>query len=117
MAEFQYLHESEIYPLPIKNGYLVYAPLSSVVMSLSADEVSRLENYLSGSIDDSEAAELLAYIANERSSHRTILSKHSPEKIHKLSILPTHQCNFNCGYCYSAGGEKINHCRWRQPKQ
>ena len=100
MTEFQYLHKNEIYPLPLKNGYLVYAPLSSMVMSLSADEVSRLENYLSGTVDDSEAAELLAYIVNERSNHRTIISKHSPGEIHKLTILPTHQCNFNCCYCY-----------------
>lgn len=106
MTEFQYLHKNEIYPLPLKNGYLVYAPLSSMVMSLSADEVSRLENYLSGTVDDSEAAELLAYIVNERSNHRTIISKHSPGEIHKLTILPTHQCNFNCCYCYSAEGRE-----------
>lgn len=32
--------------------------------------------------------------------------KKSIEQLHKLTILPTHRCNFKCSYCYSAKGRQ-----------
>lgn len=117
MAEFQYLHESEIYPLPIKDGYLVYAPLSSVVMSLSADEVSRLENYLSVLLMTVKLLNCLRILQ----MREAIIEQFFP------NILPNRF--INSLYCQHINvilivdiailqrGGKINHCRWRQPKQ
>ena len=116
MIYFQHLYDNEIYPLPVGDGYMVYAPLSFVLIPLSADEVNRLEDYLSFSTNDSESAELLAYIASERKDHRTIPQKQYPEEIHKLSILPTYQCNFNCSYCYSAEGRQKRTLTWERAK-
>lgn len=106
MTEFHYLYEQEIYPLPLGDGFLVYAPLSELMMPMTFDEVKRLENHLAASSKDSEAEQLLAYIFGERKERRTIPVKHSTNEIHKLSILPTYQCNFKCSYCYSSEGRQ-----------
>lgn len=103
--DFKYLHENEIYPLPSGNGFLVYAPLSGSMFNLNLEEVERLEKWLSGeNDDDDEAALLIKGIQNDRSDKRTIPMKKNISQLHKLTILPTYQCNFKCSYCYSAMG-------------
>lgn len=106
MVQFHHLYEQEIYPLPLEDGFLVYAPLSGLMMPMASDEVKRLENHLATSSEDREAEELIAYINHERKGRRTIPAKHSPSEIHKLTILPTHRCNFRCSYCYSSEGRQ-----------
>lgn len=43
MTTFHCLQEQEIYPLPMKDGFLVYAPLAELMIPLKTDEVIRLE--------------------------------------------------------------------------
>lgn len=106
MMTFRRLHEQEIYPLSMEDGFLVYAPLSEVMIPLRADEVMRLEKFLETAVKDGEAEELIAYIQSERKERRTIPMKRFPDEIHKLTILPTYQCNFKCSYCYSSEGRQ-----------
>lgn len=101
---FSVLNKYEIYPIAVDDGYLVYAPLSEVIMRLSPDELKRIENFLNGDASDSEAAKLMKYLDSERKSRRTIPLKNAIGQIHKLTILPTYKCNFKCSYCYSAQG-------------
>lgn len=106
MNQFEHLQNKEIYPLPMDDGFLVYAPLSEMMIPLSIDEVMRLEKYLTCPTDDRESAELIDYIHQEQNNRRTIPAKQCIREIHKLSILPTYQCNFKCSYCYSAEGRQ-----------
>ena len=106
MAKFHNLNKQEIYPLSLNEDYLVYAPLSELMIPMTFNEVKRLEDYLATSTEDGEAEELLAYIGRERKEQRTIPLKHAANEIHKLSILPTYQCNFKCSYCYSIEGRQ-----------
>lgn len=106
MVKFANLNAKEIYPLPIDDGYLVYAPLSECMFVISEEDVERMERRLSTGIPDKDVDELLNYIRTNAKSHRTIPAKTNISQIHKLTILPTYNCNFNCSYCYSAGGRR-----------
>ena len=103
---FEELNKHDIYPIAVDEGYMVYAPLSEVVMRLSADDLQRIEDYLRGNNSDSEAIELIDYLNSERKSQRTIPRKENINQIHKLTILPTYRCNFKCSYCYSSKGRE-----------
>lgn len=98
---FNKLYSKEIYPLPLNDGYLVYAPLSGLMVAMSEEQVQRLEN-----ADGEAYTRLLAQIEDKRRSHRTIPCKTSVSELHKLTILPTFRCNFKCTYCYSAQGRQ-----------
>jgi radical SAM protein with 4Fe4S-binding SPASM domain len=105
--DFRYLHDNEIYPLASDTRFLVYAPLAGSMFYLSQDEVERLEKWLAGeNKDDAEAALLIESIRKESSDKRTIPMKREVSELHKLTILPTYQCNFKCSYCYSAQGRE-----------
>lgn len=41
-----------------------------------------------------------------RLEHYRHLKRQSISQLHKLSILPTHRCNFKCTYCFSAKGRQ-----------
>lgn len=116
MTTFHCLQELEIYPLPMKDGFLVYAPLAELMIPLKTDEVIRLEKKLETAAKDDEAEELLAYIRSERKERRTIPTKHFLGEIHKLTILPTYQCNFKCSYCYSSEGRQNKALTWEKAK-
>lgn len=101
---FDHLNKFEIYPIAISDGYMLYAPLSEIIMHMSGEELLRVENFLKGIKFDSEAEELINYLNSERKVRRTIPLKKSIGQIHKLTILPTYKCNFKCSYCYSSQG-------------
>lgn len=103
---FAELNKREIYPIAVDDGYMVYAPLSEIVMRMTPDDLQRVEHYLRGNDYDSEAAELIDYLESERKSRRTIPRKETLGHIHKLTILPTYKCNFKCSYCYSSQGRE-----------
>ena len=44
---------------------------------------------------------LLARLEHQRQQQRRSLSQ-----LHKLTLLPTHRCNFKCTYCFSAKGRQ-----------
>lgn len=106
MFPFASLHKHEIYPLPINEGYLVYAPLSELLFPMTEEEVVRAENYLASDTEDSEVKELMDYLSSEQKEGRTISRKQHISQLHKLTILPTYKCNFKCSYCYSAEGRQ-----------
>lgn len=41
-----------------------------------------------------------------RLEHHMHLKRQNISQLHKLSILPTHRCNFKCSYCFSAKGRQ-----------
>ncbi len=104
--DFKTLNDKEIYPLQTDDGYLLYAPLSALMVPMSAVQAQKLEDVACGIVHDDTYSALLDKLEEHRRVARTIPMKTSVSEIHKLTILPTFRCNFKCSYCYSAQGRQ-----------
>lgn len=104
MTEYPSLKLNELYPIPVKNGYLVYSPLSEHFFMLDKNGVEQMEEYVKTGIAHNDVRELVDTLLAEQSTKRVIPQKTNISQIHKLTILPNYTCNFKCSYCYSAEG-------------
>lgn len=104
---YSHLHKNEIYPLPVENGCLIYAPLKRMTLLVGDNMALRMEKSLAGiNPDDEEAAKMLDTILKTSDDSHIAHKKRNVSELHKLTILPTHLCNFRCTYCYSAKGRQ-----------
>lgn len=104
MVDYPSLKSNEIYPLPVGNDYLVYAPLSGHFFMLDQNGVDQLAEYIQTGKGHDEVRELVDTLLAGQSTQRVITRKDDISQIHKLTILPNYTCNFSCSYCYSAEG-------------
>lgn len=85
--------------------YMVYAPLPGRSFLIKGSEKAGIEAKLR-QLSDATGAEsdpLQAMFAEEK-RQQWLRFNITPEDCLNLTILPNHRCNFNCTYCYSAGG-------------
>lgn len=86
--------------------FAVYSPLANKAFLVTRDEAENVCASLRELIqnDGGQRDEtLLALFAEER-RERMLGVQIEPEDCVNLTILPNNRCNFNCSYCYSAGG-------------
>ena len=87
---------------------LVYAPLAGRSFLVKGNEVpamqKKLRSLLEAGIDVTPEKEPLSVLFAEESLQKWLNYAIEPEDCQNLTILPNHRCNFNCTYCYSAGG-------------
>lgn len=85
--------------------YIVYAPLPGRTFLISGREKDNIEQKL---LLVSEATEdvtdPLQVLFAEEKRRQWLQFEIAPEDCLNLTILPNHRCNFQCAYCYSAGG-------------
>lgn len=92
------LNDHEIFVYQQKpSEYLVYAPLSGVVLHASAEELRQLEW-------DVAYKNFTGLVAAILSVDNMPAKVQYPEKLTELTILVNYICNFSCTYCYSAHG-------------
>ena len=103
------LQSKNIYCIPVgkefefeddNRVFLVYSPLSSKTLLMSASELADLKSNLADSQSSSVLAMLAchSYPANRKGYHANY------KDCTTLYVLPNQKCNFRCAYCYSAKG-------------
>ena len=105
--------ENEIYTfsihefLPVEKDlfFLLYAPLSTISMIASSEDISKICNFLSQHSEDESFAEIVSALL-DRTPSKEALSKRifGTDGFVNMSLLLNNKCNFNCAYCYSATG-------------
>lgn len=113
--EFEFLNKAQIFPIPAgdffnrqeDHYYLIYAPLANAMMMASKENVIRLNEKIQNPErlkEEDDLKEHLLELTDAVAPEQRIQKINSPGDLQKLSILPTHKCNFNCSYCYASKG-------------
>lgn len=101
----------EMFVIPDKESYILYAPLYGSVLEVSEPVVKELQNFSLGKESN------LAKNVKKALKEKGFIGKKfpNPEKLRKtppqkyeptaVTIMPTWDCNLRCRYCYSHGGE------------
>lgn len=91
-----------IYAIKEKNSWIIYAPLSSSVLSCDTHDLVLLKQALAGQITNTDADTIAIELKNnEIQPQKSIFA---PSQFTKLSILSNYKCNLACSYCYSSKG-------------
>lgn len=109
------LNEESIYAIPCGDHFgrregeicLLYSPLAGAVSLVREDVVMNLERSMhKGALqtDDANIRELYSALADHEPPEKLLHTVASPSDYTRLSVLPTHRCNFSCSYCYSSQG-------------
>lgn len=111
------LEEKAIFFIPVGHEFgvpednavqLVYAPLVGRSFLVRSEEAAGMQEKLQALADSGIEKEVkgepLSVLFAEKSRKMWLDFAIEPEDCLNLTILPNHRCNFNCTYCYSAGG-------------
>lgn len=101
-------HDS-IYCLPVGSASLVYAPLHGVAALVSQDAAARLGLALDGSIVDVVGGDLKSILTRLRGNPAPLPSLRTGGRANPLflGIIPTRDCNMECGYCDFASSTSV----------
>lgn len=92
--------------------YLVYAPLANVFFLALPQEVDQLKQALLNGQDNPVTKALLSAVPVEKRNPYGV----GYEYASTLYLLLNEKCNFNCRYCYSAGGRSKDEMTFTQIK-
>lgn len=101
-----------------KSVQIVYAPIAGQSFLVSGQELPDLQQKLLISATklpyaDATPDPLQSLFAEEKRMYWQNY-RIEPDDCLSLTILPNHRCNFNCSYCYSAGGRSSAELRSEQ---
>jgi len=100
--QYPNLLNKSIFPIPVGDRYLVYAPLTDHVDFADSDRLHELES-AAGQKNDGHGV-LLDRMQNTALFGKKMYSINKPDDYLLLYILPNYKCNFSCAYCFSAKG-------------
>ena len=113
--DFESLLRKNIFPIPVgerwgystDNLYLLYSPFTRQTTLVDKGMAHRLECVASGhTIPDDEATSVFNTLYADAASQLSKSRIRHPDDYVRMSIIPTHSCNFTCSYCYSRKGRR-----------
>lgn len=93
----------DIWELPERSVYIIYAPLSGHITLATEETVKSLAKCTKGEIADESIRKALATFQATGKVPIHYLPP-SPNDLYQVDILCNYTCNFKCIYCYSAAG-------------
>ena len=95
----------EFLPVEKDRYFLLYAPLSTLSMIVSFEDMVRIRDFLTNPSQDASLDEIVSALL-DRSPSEEALSKRitGTSGFENMTLLLNNKCNFNCSYCYSAQG-------------
>lgn len=99
---FEYLNSRNIFPVDIseyqKDVFLLYSPLKKQCLFADKETVRKMEN------QDCHYSEIIKRLTGHSNEIFSSFCNQTPDAVVRMSIIPTHRCNFKCSYCYAAKG-------------
>ena len=100
---------NELFVIPNKENYILYAPLKSAVLEVNASTIPLLQSIKKGDYsggNEETIAKLRAKgIIGEENESLTKCAEEADFKPNSVTLFPTSNCNLNCSYCYASAGE------------
>jgi radical SAM protein with 4Fe4S-binding SPASM domain len=109
---FKSLFENDIYAIPVgdiwsipeNKLYVIYSPLSGHILLADQNELTNIEDISAErKIGTERQSNLLKQLKEQRNLF-VFKIPDTADDIYEIDILSNFKCNFNCSYCYSAGG-------------
>jgi radical SAM protein with 4Fe4S-binding SPASM domain len=95
----------EFLPVETDRYYMVYAPLSTMALLASAQDVEAITGFLGNPNGDESLKEIVNALTDKSISSDSLSQRIKDiTGFVNLSILLNNKCNFQCNYCYSAEG-------------
>lgn len=106
---------SNIFLIPIGSHFaaneadyqIVYSPLTGKMSVADKSSIANVQSFIAGKdseISDKAILESLHGMVSSKSVNEYLSKVQKIKDIQKMSVLPSHSCNFSCSYCYSAKG-------------
>lgn len=104
---------NELFVIPDRKNFILYAPLEGSVVSVSGGVVSalkKIKNREEFSLKPEIKEQLIkSRILDENKSFCDLKKEDSKYEPTSVTLMPTYNCNLRCVYCYSHGGERVGH--------
>jgi len=85
--------------------FLLYAPLSTLSMIVSHEDIAQLRSFLTHPVQDESLNGIVSALLDRTPSEEALSKRISGiDGFVNMSLLLNNVCNFNCSYCYSAQG-------------
>ncbi len=105
----------ELFVIPNKSNFFLYAPLKGVIMEVNRDMITLLKQIQRGRSIEGLENELTLLLEKgilveseeqlqEPTKKKNVEPKYFPTSV---TLMPTFDCNLRCIYCYAEGGENI----------
>jgi len=95
----------EFLPVEKDRYFLLYAPLSTLSMIVTQDDLARIRDFLTQPTQDESLNEIVSALLDRTPSEEAFAKRISGMGgFENMTLLLNNICNFNCSYCYSAQG-------------
>jgi len=95
----------EFLPVEKDRYFLLYAPLSTLSMIASHEDLETIRHFLTQPVQDESLSETVSALLDRTPSDDALSKRiYGTDGFANMSLLLNNKCNFNCSYCYSAKG-------------